>query len=121
MLEDSNTVHALNKEIDRLREGEEGGYQEGVIPTSGQLLRRIHDLNGEQRIQMLDAVMHMAEAGRQCGMSLHEVNLSELRQKTMNTWSALHRISEMCRDPERDGLIHVSEIVELLPEGLRYS
>lgn len=119
MLEGPNTVDALTREIERLRDGEEGGYRQEVIPTPGQFLRRLHDMDTAQRVGALEVVMEMAEAGRRCGMDLHEANLSELRQRAMGAWSVLHRISELCRDPERDGIIHVSEINDLLPDGLR--
>jgi hypothetical protein len=112
--------HSLRSEIDELRAGEEGGWVEGILPTPGQYLKRLHDLDEERRIQSLGVLLSAAEAGRQCAMSLHEGNLHELRQRTMTSWSTLADIAALCRDPERDGVIHVSEVTELLPEALRY-
>lgn len=110
----------LRQEVDFLREGEEGGWTPETIPTPGQYLKRLHGLDAEQRLQSLDTLIGAAEVGRQCVMSLHEANLQELRQRAMTTWSALAAIATLCRDPQRDGLVHVSEIAELLPEALRY-
>lgn len=119
MPEDLNAIQTLTEEIERLRDGEEGGQVPEAIPTPGQFLKRLHELDTGHRMMALGAMIDSAEAGWRCANSLHEANLSELRQRAMNTWSILHRISEMCRDPERDGIIHVSEINELLPDGLR--
>ena len=115
-----NEVAGLKEEVARLRGGEEDGYHESRIPTPGQLLKRIHDLDPQERIERLDALIATAEAAHHCHLNMHEANLQELRQRVMNTWSALAAISSLCRAPDRDGLIHVSEITELLPEALRY-
>lgn len=108
---------APEEEIRHLRAGEEGGWSEGVIPTPGQYLKRLHELDGGNRIQNLTVLLGAAEAGHQCAMSLHEANLSELRQRTMTVWSALSRIGELCQG--REGLVDVRGIVDLLPEALR--
>jgi hypothetical protein len=113
-------LHSLRVEIDELRAGEEGGWAENNFPTPGQYLKRLHDLDEERRIQSLGVLLNAAEAGRQCSMNLHEDNLHELRQRAMTSWSALADIAALCRDPGRDGLLHVSEVTELLPEALRY-
>lgn len=115
-----DTDAGLNDEIRKLRAGEEDGWTEGAMPTPGQYLKRLHELDEESRIRSLEVLMGAAEGGRQCVMGLHEANLQELRQRTMASWGTLSRISEMCRDADRDGLIHVNEIVDLLPEALRY-
>lgn len=116
-LDGPNRIAALEEEIQDLRSGEEDGWSEGVIPTPGQYLKRLHELDGERRVQNLTVLLGAAEAGRQCAMSLHEANLSELRQRTMTAWSALSRIGELCQG--REGLVDVGEIVDLLPEALR--
>jgi hypothetical protein len=107
-------------EIARLRDGEEDGWTEAAWPRPGQYLKRLHELDSEQRIQSLANLLGAAEAAHACLVGMHQENLQELRQRAMNSWSALTRIAGLCRDPERDGLIHVSEIVELLPPALRY-
>ena len=118
MRRDQATVADLQREIDRLRDGEEGGFIEGTIPTPGQYLRRLHTLDTEQRIQSLTRLIDAGEVAHFCTMNMHEANLQELRQSAMGTWSALSRIANLCYDPDRDGILHVSEVVELLPKGL---
>lgn len=118
--EDLGTTEDLKREIVDLRAGEEGGWVEGVIPTPGQYLKRLHEYDEERRMQSLATLFEAAEIGRRCAMELHDANLSELRQRVMSSWQTLAAISSLCRDPNRDGLLHVSEITELLPEALRY-
>lgn len=118
MLEDLNTVARLREEIEHLRAGEEDGATQEAFPTPGQLLRQIHDDDLATRMRRMENLLAIAEAGHSCAMNLHEANLHELRQKTMDSWGILARIARMCSDPDRDGLLHVSEVVELLPDGL---
>lgn len=118
MLEHPNTPVDPREEIQRLRAGEEEGATEGVLPTPGQLLRQIHDDDLPTRMRRLEGLLAAVQDGHACAMNLHEANLQELRQKTMDQWGILARIARMCSDPDRDGLLHVSEITELLPEGL---
>lgn len=113
-------VDDLRAEIDHLRDGEEDGWTVGVIPTPGQYLKKLHDSDTERRMQSLTNMLGAAEAAHACVMGMHEENLQELRQRAMVSWSALARIASLCRDPERDGLVHVGEIVDLLPDALRY-
>lgn len=112
-------VAGLQEEISRLRGGEEDGWSEQTIPTPGQFLKRLHELDAEQRVRKLEAVLAAATAAHFCTLNDHEGTIQELRQRVMGIWSVLVEISQLCSDPDRDGLLHVSEVVELLPEGLR--
>jgi hypothetical protein len=119
--EDLNAVVGdLKAEIERLRDGEEDGWTEGSIPSPGQFLKRLHEQDAERRIRNLEVLLEAGEAGRQCYLGQHDANLQELRQRVMGAWSALAEIAQLCRDPERDGLLHVSEVNDLLPAALRY-
>jgi len=112
-----NIVAGLEAEVRRLRAGEQGNWREGTLPTAGQYFKRLHDLDKEQRLNNLDVLINAAEAGRQCAMGLHVENLSELRQRMMEAWTALSRIGKLCQDA--DSLVRASDITALLPEGLR--
>lgn len=120
MLETSDVIAGLRKEIDDLRHGEEAGYVPEVMPTPGQWYRRLHDMDPTRRMAMVTSLVAAAEAGHACAMARHAGELEELRSRAMRLWSTLHGISELCRDSDRDGLVHVGEIVDLLPDGLRY-
>lgn len=119
MPEDLNDVTALREAIAWMREGEEGGYQEGTVPTPGQLYQQLHEAEPVERMARIEGLLNAAEAGRQCAMSLHGQNLEELRQRVMDSWNIFAALGRVCSDPARDGLVHVSEINELLPEALR--
>lgn len=119
MPENPNDPKALQEAIDWMRAGEEGGYVDHSVPTPGQFYQRLHELDPEARLRRISALFGAAEVGRSCVVSLHEENLAELRQRAMDSWNVLAALGRMCSDPERDGLVHVSEIVELLPLALR--
>jgi len=87
MLEDLNTVHALTKEIERLREGEEPGEMEGAEPTPGQLWRKLLDMKPSKRIETLATVLEMAGKGVHCTLSLHDEDLERQHHAISSLWN----------------------------------
>lgn len=83
MLEDLNTVHALTKEIERLRAGEEGGQQPELKLTAGQLWGRLLDLNETRRIEMLRSLLKDADEGTRCAMEAHADDLEHRYQQVL--------------------------------------
>lgn len=119
MPDDLNDPADLRSELDWLRHGEEDGYTEGQVPTPGQLLKVIHSLDPEERMKRLDALIGTAEMAHRCVMSLHDSNINELRQRVMTSWSTLDRIARACQEADEAGMVPVSAITALLPDGLR--
>lgn len=83
MLEDLNTVHALKKEIERLREGEEGGHTPEVKMTAGQLWMRLLDMRPPRRIEMLRSLLQDADEGAKCAREAHEDDLEYRYQQVL--------------------------------------
>lgn len=115
--------HSPQEEIRWLRAGEEEDHIEGAVPTPGQFLKRLHDLDEKRRIEHLGRFLMSAQIAHNCTMSMHEANLEELRQRAMESWSTLSRIANLCYSPHgqdhEDRMIRASDIIELLPKGLQ--
>jgi hypothetical protein len=74
-------VSEERREIERLREGEEDGYQENAQVTPGQLLKILHEVDGEERIQILGSLLDAAHDGSRCLAECHMEQLSTLRDR----------------------------------------
>lgn len=83
MLEDLNTVHALTKQIEQLRAGEEGNFSPELKPTAGQLWKRLLDLDQKRRIEMLRSLLQSADEGSKCMMEAHEDDLEHRYQQVV--------------------------------------
>ncbi len=88
-IEDLNTVHGLTKEIERLRAGEEDGATPEVKLTAGQLWKRLLDLNGKKRIEMLRSLLESADEGSTCRMENHSYELDHLYRNAVELSTAL--------------------------------
>lgn len=98
MPEDLNTVHGLEKEIERLRAGEDPSARPETQLTAGQLLKKIHDLDPDERLRLLRRILEAADSGFRCTMENHTGELADqaaglnVMAERARAWQTSHRL-----------------------------
>lgn len=87
----TSIVPELRTERDRLRAGEEPGYDPLTVPTPGQWIARWNSLQPAERLQMAQAIIDAAETANRCRFEGHEQQLI----MDNRAWAALARVREL--------------------------
>jgi hypothetical protein len=91
-----DALDALYDEIDRLRAGEEDGYDPLTVPTPGQWIHQFNQATAEKRLEVVGRLIDAAERVWACTMNLHEERIHDGRHAVM----ALNEVRDVVTDME---------------------
>ena len=92
----SDALDALYDEIDRLRAGEEDGYDPLAVPTPGQWIHQFNQATAEKRLEVVGRMIDAAERVWACTMNGHEERIHDGRHAEM----ALNEVRQVVADME---------------------
>ena len=77
----SDDLDQLHNELDRLRAGEEPGWDPLTEPTPGQWIARWNRATPQERLRVAEAVMRDADTARHCLLMAHEKHAEQQRDQ----------------------------------------
>jgi hypothetical protein len=110
----SDQYDALCDEIDRLRSGEEPGWDPLTHPTPGQWIARWNRASTAERLRVAERILADAATASQCFLMAHEKRLGEDRK----AWVAVARVRDVIADMEQiTGARHWARILRTAADG----